>query len=77
MAYLNCWCRLISYAMLDLGFGLNYSFVLTSVWFHAICLPILMVDDDVHCMGGMFYHAVVPTFLLTDYISMLRPARIN
>ena len=28
-------------------------------------------------LGGMFYHAVVPTFLLTDYTSMLRPARVN
>ena len=28
-------------------------------------------------LEGMFYHAVVPTFLLTDYTSMLRLARVN
>jgi hypothetical protein len=37
--------------MLDIGFHLNYLFVLTSVWFHAICLHVILVDGDVHCTG--------------------------
>jgi hypothetical protein len=28
-------------------------------------------------LGGMLNHAVMPTILLTDYTSMLRPARVN